>query len=123
MNNIWHELKNLEETGLSGITVEVSPAPESLWFDGHFPGTPILPGIAQLAIVSDALQDFANRHGKKMFITGVRKVRFRQFIRPGDALRVTAAPDGHNAGEYKFRMLVNGRVACNGLMSTTPSKD
>jgi 3-hydroxymyristoyl/3-hydroxydecanoyl-(acyl carrier protein) dehydratase len=56
MKKQWHSIKNLQDNGQKIISAEVTLEPESCWFDGHFPGFPILPGIAQLAIVSDMLK-------------------------------------------------------------------
>jgi 3-hydroxymyristoyl/3-hydroxydecanoyl-(acyl carrier protein) dehydratase len=120
MNNTWHLLKNLKESDTKEISAETTIAPDSLWFNGHFPGSPILPGIAQLALVSDALHEFARRKGGNIAIIGISRVRFRQFIKPNESLLVKAVPEENNPSVYKFKVLVNGQVACNGLMVTAP---
>jgi 3-hydroxymyristoyl/3-hydroxydecanoyl-(acyl carrier protein) dehydratase len=119
MNNTWHVLKNL--TGSSDtkeISAEAAVPPESKWFDGHFPGNPILPGIAQLALVSDALREFAHGRGDDMPVVGISRVRFRQFIRPNDSIQVSASPDKDDPSLFKFRIRVNGQLACSGQMAT-----
>ena len=45
-------------------------------FDGHFPGLPILPGVAELIMVAGALAPTAA-------LTRVHHVRFRGLVRPG----------------------------------------
>ncbi|OHD66542.1 MAG: hypothetical protein A2176_02080 [Spirochaetes bacterium RBG_13_51_14] len=120
MNELWHFLKNLTETDAHGISAETRLETGSLWFDGHFPGSPILPGIAQIAIVSDVLKEHAKRNSRDIAISGISRVRFRQFVRPGDTLQVTVTPDKHDPSVYKFRVLCNGQIACNGLMATAP---
>ena len=121
MNTDWHFLKNLEETDSLEISAEATLDPGSSWFDGHFPGTPILPGIAQLALAFDAIQEHSKRQGSPLSLSGISRVRFRQFIRPGDTVRVTADPDRDDPALYKFRVTVGGQVACNGIMKTAPA--
>jgi 3-hydroxymyristoyl/3-hydroxydecanoyl-(acyl carrier protein) dehydratase len=53
------------------------------WFEGHFPGRPILPGIAALALIVEALD------GKP--VQRIVHARFRQVIGPGERLTLTTA--------------------------------
>lgn len=48
------------------------------WFEGHFPGRPILPGVAALALVVDALGGAPLRR--------IAHARFRRVIGPGERL-------------------------------------
>ena len=58
------------------------------FFDGHFPGNPVMPGVVQCEIVAqtscmlfqEALKD------KIALYAGIDKVRFRRMVRPGDTL-------------------------------------
>ena len=119
MNTTWHVLKNLKvSSDTKEISAEAAVSPESLWFDGHFPGNPILPGIAQLALVSDALREFARSKGEDIAVVGISRVRFRQFIRPNDSIQVSATPEKEDPSLFKFKVRVNGHLACNGIMAT-----
>ena len=118
MNKEWHSLKNPKEKESKKISAEVTIEPDSLWFDGHFPGFPILPGVAELAMVSDLIKRDAKKKGQTVSISEIRKVRFRQFIRPNDTLEVISTPDEHEPSVYKFKILVKGQIACNGIMAT-----
>ncbi|MFH0728033.1 MAG: hypothetical protein V2B19_17035 [Pseudomonadota bacterium] len=62
---------------------------ESPWFDGHFPDAPILPGVAQLALVVDLLEETL---GYRVRVTGVSRVRFKQAIRPAETVTVRLMP-------------------------------
>ena len=53
-------------------------------FEGHFPDRPILAGIAELALVADALAPAAGAP-----VGEIPYVRFRGLVRPGDRLTVT----------------------------------
>jgi 3-hydroxyacyl-[acyl-carrier-protein] dehydratase len=120
MNSTWHFLKNLKDSGSKEISAETTIAPDSLWFDGHFPGTPILPGIAQLALVSDALREHARGQGRGITVVAIKRVRFRKLIRPGETLLITITPEDADPGVYKFKIQIRDQVACNGSMVTAP---
>ena len=120
--NKWHYIKKSIESGPKEIIAEATLEPDSLWFDGHFPGFPLLPGIAELAIVSDVLKADAERRGKTITISAIRKVRFRQFVRPNDTLKIVSIPDERDPGVYKFKLLINDQIACNGVMATIENK-
>ena len=86
---------------------------ESPWFDGHFPGDPTLPGIAQLKMALDAIRLAENRN---VSAAGFRKVRFKRVIRPGEKLQIIAAPRKSDEDAYVFRILVGNELACNGVL-------
>ncbi|MEW6666884.1 MAG: hypothetical protein AB1512_16905 [Thermodesulfobacteriota bacterium] len=86
----------------------------SPWFCGHFPGEPILPGIAQLGMVVDAIARASHR---KRTLRSVSRVRFKQAIRPDDHLKIIAAPRKDEAESYNFRILHEEEVVCSGVMT------
>ena len=61
------------------------------FFQGHFPGEPVMPGVlilegmAQVGAVLAYLST-ASIEGKLVYFAGLDKVRFRQVVRPGDQL-------------------------------------
>lgn len=55
---------------------------EGSLFEGHFPGRPILPGVAQLVLIARAVGTGPLR--------GIPHFRFRGVVGPGDRLEVTA---------------------------------
>ena len=111
---MWYVIKNINASDPEEISLDLQVPPESNWFSGHFPGEPILPGIAQLGMVFDAINRSESRNFK---ITGVRRVRFKQIIRPDDPLRLTLKPQKNCAGAYDFRIQVNAELACSGVMT------
>ncbi len=123
MNRPWHCVRNPRDDGSHEISAEATPGRDSLWFDGHFPGSPILPGIAQLAMVSDLLKWHAEKQGAATAISSFSRVRFRQFIRPDDTVSVTITPEGGDPAAFKFRIVSRGQLACSGQVRVaTPAE-
>ena len=60
------------------------------FFDGHFPGTPVMPGVVQCEIVAQAsCMLFQEALKEKVALyAGIDKVRFRRMVRPGDTLEL-----------------------------------
>ena len=68
------------------ITYAVGVPADLLYFQGHFPGAPLLPGVAQLvALVLDRVHAHWPELGEP---TRVGRLKFKQPIAPGDALRL-----------------------------------
>jgi 3-hydroxymyristoyl/3-hydroxydecanoyl-(acyl carrier protein) dehydratase len=84
-----------EAGGADGVRrFRVTVPEESCCFEGHFPGRPVLPGIAHLAIVARAI---ALCEQGDAALYGVRSVRLRSTVRPGDRLELdirSSAEDG-----------------------------
>jgi 3-hydroxymyristoyl/3-hydroxydecanoyl-(acyl carrier protein) dehydratase len=75
-----------EELG-ERVAVELSTTSEQLWFQGHFPHVPILPGVVQLrSLVLKVAQLFWPDLGE---LASLSRVKFKRPILPGDRLRVT----------------------------------
>lgn len=69
------------------VTFAVGVPADLLYFQGHFPGAPLLPGVAQLvALVLDRVHALWPALGEP---TRVGRLKFKQAIAPGDALRLT----------------------------------
>ncbi len=111
---MWYKLNNIEKPDSEQIVAEIQAPANSPWFSGHFPGQPILPGIAQLGMVFDAIRHFG---GQDMIITHISRVRFKQMIRPDDHLRVMVTHQKGQAGSYAFRIMIATELACSGLMT------
>lgn len=66
---------------------------DAVWFQGHFPGQPVLPGVLisehafQVAaiLISRALGGFAEDDGVPI-LTRIESAKFRKMVQPGDTL-------------------------------------
>jgi 3-hydroxyacyl-[acyl-carrier-protein] dehydratase len=79
------------------------------YFEGHFPGRPILPGVAELALVLDALAREARR---PVSIQGIAFARLRQLVFPGDRLELVAREQ--EAARLRFDLKREGVLVANG---------
>jgi 3-hydroxymyristoyl/3-hydroxydecanoyl-(acyl carrier protein) dehydratase len=111
---MWHELNYIDISEAGDISTEVRVLPVSQWFSGHFPGEPILPGIAQLGIVYDTVCWARKRHFN---LAGFSRVKFKKIIRPQDCLKITVAPKADKEGVFTFRIVVDRDIACSGSMT------
>lgn len=109
----WHSLKLLPLQGSAPVVAEAKVPAGSPWFSGHFPGEPILPGIAQIALVFQAI---SLAQGKALKIAGLKRVRFKQIIEPDDRVELYASPQKDNDRSYSFRIMVRDELACSGIL-------
>lgn len=72
------------------------------FFNGHFPGLPIMPGVLIVEAIAQAggallLTEVADRKEKVILFTGIERARFRKPVSPGDQLRLEVEMTGWRA--------------------------
>lgn len=118
----WHELVVQSDASPEGLVAEIRVAPDSPWFDGHFPGRPVLPGVAILSMVCEMVRRAGLGQDRPVRMSGIRRIRFRRPVRPGERLSVEICRENaEREPGYLFRALVEGEVACTGLVSVEPA--
>ncbi len=93
------------------------------YFQGHFPGNPIMPGVlitealAQTGAV--AILSLEENKGKNALFGGIDKLRFKQMVVPGDVLKleVKIIKSKGPIGVGEAVATVNGKVAAKGELT------
>lgn len=87
------------------------------FFQGHFPGAPVMPGVLQIEALAQvgailALREFEDRESKIPFFSGIDKARFRRPVVPGDTLtlEVTAIRIGSKVQKMQGIARVDGQI-------------
>lgn len=93
------------------------------FFEGHFPGQPIMPGVLQVEALAQTMAVYVARQegfGDRLgLFAGIDECRFKRVVTPGDRLRleVTMEKLGKRFGRGRGVASVDGEVACEALLS------
>jgi 3-hydroxyacyl-[acyl-carrier-protein] dehydratase len=93
------------------------------FFQGHFPGLPVMPGVLQVEALAQTMAVYVARtegFGSRMgLFAAIDEVRFKRIVQPGDrlALEITMEKLGRRMGRGRAVASVDGEVACEGLLS------
>lgn len=104
----------LDENGSTGTKTVSANDP---WFAGHFPGTPILPGVlivescAQLCSVV-AQSEADGNEGLLYVLLKVDGFKFLKPVVPGDVMEITVTKKSHGGPMISFDAVVNVAGAC-----------
>ena len=110
----WSLLKEIKATNHNYIQALVDVPVDSLWFSGHFPGQPILPGIALIYMAEQAIVQNALAKGEQVQLHALKRVRFTQPVRPGETLSLNIS--GEEAGEeilFSFKVANKKSIVCS----------
>jgi 3-hydroxyacyl-[acyl-carrier-protein] dehydratase len=93
------------------------------FFQGHFPGLPVMPGVLQVEALAQTMAvyvakqpGFGNRLG---LFAGIDDTRFKRVVQPGDTLRLEVTMDklGSRFGRGRGVARVDGETACEASIS------
>ena len=97
------------------------------FFNGHFPGNPIMPGVLMLEALAQASAILSNLsrtpepgHEFLYFFAGIDNAKFKQVVTPGDqlTLRVNLIAQKRDFWRMHGEVLIRDKLACSAdLMS------
>lgn len=112
-------LDRVLEVGENLIVAEKTVKPDAFYFQGHFPGNPIMPGvmivetIAQAGALLAALNGEFDTNKSLLAFAGIDSSKFRKPVTPNETLRVYAKIVKRRRSLYKFE----GRVEVQGVLA------
>ena len=92
------------------------------FFQGHFPGHPVMPGVLQLEamaqVASILMLRIPENAGKIGYFMSADEVKFRKPVVPGDTLLIEAEilKNRRNIGQARARCTVNGETVSEALL-------
>src|SRR3984957_358122 len=112
------EIERLKRiVGLKSVSINEN------YFQGHFPGKPIMPGVLIIESMAQTagfllLQEVANRDKKLLYFVAIDNARFRRPVIPGDQLRIEMTVLAWRSGLGKFQghATVNGEPAAEATL-------
>ncbi|MEK6582758.1 MAG: 3-hydroxyacyl-ACP dehydratase FabZ [Nitrospirota bacterium] len=90
---------NARAVGIKNVTVNEP------FFQGHFPGNPIMPGVLiveAMAQIAGVLAFGSGVQGNAVFFMSIEKAKFRKPVVPGDQLRMEIKVIQQRGNVWKF---------------------
>ena len=120
------ELSETHVVGMKNVTMNEP------FFQGHFPGQPVMPGVLILESMAQAggflvLNSIKNPEKKLMYFTGINKSRFKKTVVPGDQVLFEIKLDKFKLGTCKIHGIAtvdgNQVAECEMLASVVERKN
>ncbi len=103
--------------GLKNVTINEQ------FFQGHFPGAPVMPGVLILEAMAQVAgvmiyRDLPDKDKKLIYFTGIENARFRRPVVPGDQLRIEieVLNRRNNFGKMQGRTTVEGKLVADAVV-------
>ncbi|GIZ52548.1 hypothetical protein NCCP691_25620 [Noviherbaspirillum aridicola] len=103
---------------MSMTRVALAVAADHPAYAGHFPGTPVLPGVV---LLDEALCAIGTACGLSLDRCRIASVKFASPVAPGEPLTVEYdASAGANGGRIAFTVLSGDRRVASGVLQAGP---
>lgn len=117
-------LDESEVIGIKNVTVNED------FFNGHFPGNPVMPGVLQVEALAQVggilVMNSIDEPEKHIpYLAGIEKFRFRKMVSPGDTLVMRLrfiAPVKRGIAKMKAEAFVGNTLVSEGNMTATISR-
>ncbi len=92
------------------------------FFQGHFPGSPVMPGVLQLEAMAQCagvlMMRLAGGTARVPYFMAIDHARFRRVVKPGDQMRIEIelTTVKTKLAKFKGRILVGGDLASEAEM-------
>jgi len=87
------------------------------WFEGHFDEYPLVPGVAFLAILAEAVKKHGQDQNRHLWVCGFSRVRFKRLTLPGEDLQLSIKPmPPQPEAELDFSVTCRGETVAQGLL-------
>jgi beta-hydroxyacyl-ACP dehydratase FabZ len=92
------------------------------FFQGHFPGMAVMPGVLQIEAMAQTggilLNRVAGSSGKIPYFMAINKAKFRKVVKPGDQMRIEVEIVNlrSKSAKFKGKVLVDGAVVSEAEM-------
>jgi len=120
VDKIIEFIKDEQIVGVKNVTINEP------FFQGHFPGHPIMPGVLILeamAQVGGVYAILANEVGENQvpYFVGIDKAKFRKPVLPGDVLKLSLELQKVRRGIYYFlgKATVDGKLVAEAELKAT----
>ena len=102
----------IEKNGTESLVAIKNITINEEFFNGHFPGLPVMPGVLQVGAMAQAVGLLMLEPGKIPLFMSVDKCKFRKQVVPGDQLRIEVEKLKVKSRiiQAKGRCLVDGAV-------------
>jgi 3-hydroxyacyl-[acyl-carrier-protein] dehydratase len=103
--------------GIKGVTAS------EWYFQGHFPGLPLMPGVLQVEALAQTMAVYVAKQpgfGTRIgLFAAIDDCRFKRIVSPGDTLRLEVVMEklGSRMGRGRGVASVDGETACEATLS------
>lgn len=102
----------IETTGAFAAALAFTAHPDLPWFRGHFPGTPILPGLAQVHIAARLAEEL---WAVSPASHNVNRLKFNRVVQPGEAVQLSLS-FRQDTGKLTFKYTSTGEQISSGTI-------